>query len=169
MKNIIEWFQFAFNFVRYDIWKITGNELTKTRRIFYNIIKTIYLAIGGYKSHQIGIRASALTYSITFAIVPLFALMSAIAKGFNIENTIESSLQNTFMAQSDLIPVIMEFVRKYLENVPSTYKHQHSEAPKTPNTKRNPTKNNEFFIFQYCGQGFPALGEKTSPLQKKIY
>ena len=117
MKNIIEWFQFAFNFVRYDIWKITGNELTKTRRIFYNIIKTIYLAIGGYKSHQIGIRASALTYSIAFAIVPLFALMSAIAKGFNIENTIESSLQNTFMAQSDLIPVIMEFVRKYLDTM----------------------------------------------------
>ena len=117
MKKLIDWIKFAFNFVRYDIWRITGNELSKTRRISYNIIKTIYLSVRGITSHKLGIRAAALTFSISFAIVPLIALISAIAKGFGIETTIEVALQDTFAAQADLIPTIMEFVRKYLDSM----------------------------------------------------
>ncbi|MBP8904072.1 MAG: YihY/virulence factor BrkB family protein, partial [Paludibacteraceae bacterium] len=117
MKKLIDWIKFAFNFVRYDIWRITGNELSKTRRISYNIIKTIYLSVRGITSHKLGIRSAALTFSISFAIVPLIALISAIAKGFGIETTIEVALQDTFAAQADLIPTIMEFVRKYLDSM----------------------------------------------------
>ena len=117
MKKLIDWIHYAFNFVRYDIWRITGNELSKTRRTFYSIIKTAYLSIRGFDNHKLGIRAAALTYSISFAIVPLIALISAIAKGFGIETTIEKALQDTFAAQSNLIPAIMDFVRKYLNSM----------------------------------------------------
>ncbi len=117
MKKLTDWIKFAFHFVSFDIWRITGNELSRTRRIFYNIIKTIYLSIRGFTRHKLGIRAAALTYSISFAIVPLIALISAIAKGFGIETTIEAALQDTFAAQANLIPTIMEFVRKYLDSM----------------------------------------------------
>ena len=117
MKKLIDWIKYAFNFVRYDIWRITGNELSRTRRIFYNIIKTIFLAVRGFYKNQLGIRAAALTYSISFAIVPLIALISAIAKGFGIETTIEQALQDTFAAQANLIPTIMEYVKKYLDSM----------------------------------------------------
>ncbi|NCB83162.1 MAG: YihY/virulence factor BrkB family protein [Bacteroidia bacterium] len=117
MKKLSDWIKYAFKFVSFDIWRITGNELTKTRRITYNIIKTIYLSVRGFTKNKLGIRASALTYSISFAIVPLIALISAIAKGFGIETTIETALQDTFAAQANLIPTIMEFVRKYLDSM----------------------------------------------------
>ncbi|MHB9056975.1 MAG: YihY/virulence factor BrkB family protein [Paludibacteraceae bacterium] len=117
MKKLIDWIKYAFNFVRYDIWRITGNEISRTQRIFYNIIKTVYLAIRGYYKNRLGIRAAALTYSISFAIVPLIALISSIAKGFGIETTIEKALQDTFIAQADLIPTVMEYVKKYLDSM----------------------------------------------------
>ena len=57
MKKLSDWIKYAFNFVSFDIWRITGNELTKTRRITYNIIKTIYLSVRGFTKNKLGIRA----------------------------------------------------------------------------------------------------------------
>lgn len=117
MKKLIDSIKQFFKFIRYDIWRISGGELSKGKHILYNILKTAYIAIKGYTNDKLGVRAAALTYSISFAIVPLFALLSAIAKGFGIENTIEKTLQDTFTAQADMIPTVMEFVRKYLETM----------------------------------------------------
>ncbi|NLO70725.1 MAG: YihY/virulence factor BrkB family protein [Porphyromonadaceae bacterium] len=117
MKKLIESIKIFFNFIRFDIWRITSAELPKGKNILYNIIKTIYLSVKGYTNDKLGIRSAALTYSISFAIVPLFALISAIARGFGIENIIEKTLQDTFSAQADMIPTIMGFVRKYLETM----------------------------------------------------
>lgn len=117
MKKLTDAIKQFFTFIRFDIWRITSGELPKSRYILYNIIKTIYLSIKGYTNDRLGVRAAALTYSISFAIVPLIALISAVAKGFGIENTIETTLQDTFVAQADMIPTVMEFVRKYLDTM----------------------------------------------------
>ncbi|MBP1637277.1 MAG: ribonuclease [Bacteroidetes bacterium] len=117
MNKLIVTLKYLYNFVLYDIWRITGNELSNTRRFFYNIIKTIFLAFRGYIRNKLGVRAAALTYSITFAIVPLIALIVAVAKGFGIEKYIEEVLQDTFIAQANLIPTVMRFVEKYLETM----------------------------------------------------
>ena len=117
MKKLIETIKYLYNFISTDIWRITGHELSRTRRFFYSVIKTIYLAIRGYVRNNLGVRAAALTYSITFAIVPLIALIVAIAKGFGIENYIEKTLQDTFIAQANLIPTVMGFVEKYLKTM----------------------------------------------------
>jgi len=47
--------------------------------------------------------------------VPLFALVMGIAKGFGVENYIEKALHDTFIAQANLVPTVMRFVQKYLE------------------------------------------------------
>jgi membrane protein len=73
------------------------------------------LAFRGFVANDLDIRASALTYSILFAIVPLFALIIAIAKGFGVEQLIESSLNDTFVGQANMIPTVMGFVERYLE------------------------------------------------------
>jgi len=75
------------------------------------------LSIRGYIDDKLGIRASALTYSILFAIIPLVAIIVSIAKGFGVEKLIESSLQNTFIGQANLVPTVMNFVEKYLETM----------------------------------------------------
>ncbi|MFV0472229.1 MAG: YihY/virulence factor BrkB family protein [Paludibacteraceae bacterium] len=115
MKKLILLYQNIYDFIAHDIWRITMSELSRGRRIFYNTIKTIYLAIRGYYRNDLGVRSAALTYSIIFAIVPLVALITAIAKGFGVEKYIESALKDTFVAQADMLPTIMKFVQRYLE------------------------------------------------------
>jgi len=105
----------TLNFIRFDIWRITEHELSQTRRIVYRFIKTLVLAIRGFIDEDLNVKASALTYSILFAMIPTFALIIAIAKGFGIEKLIRSSLQGTFIGQENLIPQVMEFVERYLE------------------------------------------------------
>ena len=103
------------NFIQYDIWRITEHELSKTRRITYRFIKTLVLGTRGFIDQDLNVKASGLTYSILFAVIPTFAMIIAIAKGFGIEKLIRSSLEGTFIGQEDLIPQVMQFVERYLE------------------------------------------------------
>ncbi len=114
MQKIIDFFVKVYNFVRHDIWRITGNELSRSRKILYNIIKTLVLAIRGFISDRLNVKASALTYSVLFAIVPMIALFISITKGFGIEDTIEGLLQDTYIDKMNLTPMVMYFVERYL-------------------------------------------------------
>lgn len=116
MSKLIAFFERVFKFIRYDIWQITEHELSRSRRFTYRIVKTLILATRGFIDDKLNIRASALTYSILFAIVPLIALVVAIARGFGVETFIEDSLQGSYIAKIGMVPKVMEFVQKYLES-----------------------------------------------------
>ena len=115
MSKLASLYNRTLNFIRFDIWRITEHELSHRRRIFYRFIKTLVLAIRGFIDEDLNVKASALTYSILFAMIPTIALIIAIAKGFGIEKLIRSSLEGTFFGQANLIPKVMEFVERYLE------------------------------------------------------
>jgi len=115
MSKLTALYNRTFNFIRFDIWRITENELSRRRRIAYRFIKTLVLAVRGFIDEDLNVKASALTYSILFAMIPTFAMIIAIAKGFGIEKLIRSSLEGTFFGQEDLIPQVMGFVERYLE------------------------------------------------------
>lgn len=115
MAKFTAFFNRMINFVRFDIWRITEHELSRSRRIFYRFIKTLVLGIRGFIEEDLNVKASALTYSILFAVIPTIAMIIAIAKGFGIEKLIRSSLEGTFIGQADLVPTVMQFVERYLE------------------------------------------------------
>ena len=115
MSKLSAYISRTLNFIRFDIWRITEHELSRSRRIAYRFIKTIILGIRGFIDEDLNVKASALTYSILFAIIPLFAMIIAIAKGFGIEKLIRSSLEGTLIGQADLIPTVMQFVERYLD------------------------------------------------------
>ena len=104
------------NFFLKDIWEISDKDISLTKRRLYRFIKTLILAIKGFISDKITVKASALTYSILLAIVPFFALILAIARGFGVERMIQNSLQSSLVVQPDSIPVIMGFINRYLQS-----------------------------------------------------
>jgi len=115
MTKLTAFYNRMINFIQFDIWRITENELSRTRKITYRFLKTMILAVRGFIDEDLNVKASALTYSILFAMIPTIAMIIAIAKGFGIEKLIRSSLQGTFFGQDDLIPQVMGFVERYLE------------------------------------------------------
>ena len=78
-----------WKFLTYDIWRITEDEVTRTKFSLYNIIKTIYLCINRFTKDRMANKASALTYSTLLAIVPILAILFAVARGFGFDNLLE--------------------------------------------------------------------------------
>lgn len=115
MKKIQKIITEVYHFIVHDVWRLTEHEISKKKRLPYRLIKIIVISLRGIVQDHLAVRASALTYSILFAMVPLIALFIAIGKGFGVENIIKEWLQDTLIAQKELIPIIMEFVERYLE------------------------------------------------------
>lgn len=103
------------DFFKYDLWRTTGYTMGRGKKIGFSILKTIVLVIRGFGSKQLNIRANALSYSLLLAIVPILAMVLAIAKGFGFGNIIQEHLNQSFLAETNIVPTIMEFVERYLE------------------------------------------------------
>ena len=102
-------------FIQNDLWRKTGEELSKWKRILFLALRSIILTIRGFLDNDLNIRANALTYSMMFALVPILAVLLAISKGFGFEAVLEDYLNNSFLGTMDLVPTIMGFVERYLE------------------------------------------------------
>ena len=114
MSNIILFFKQLYKFIRYDIWRITEHELTRTRKFLYRILKTIVISVRGFVDDQLNIKASSLTYSVMFAAVPFVALLLAVSKGFGVESFMKNWLVAGLSDASSMIPNMMDFVERYL-------------------------------------------------------
>lgn len=110
VKNLLRFFS-------QDIWRITETEISKSRLIFYNSIKTLIVAVRGFTEDNLQIKASALTYYTLFAIVPVLALIFAIGRGFGFQDLIVESISQQFSVQSGVLPYLLDFVDKYLARV----------------------------------------------------
>ena len=108
-----------WKFLTYDIWRITEDEVNRTTFSLYNIIKTIYLCINRFTKDRIVNKASALTYSSLLAIVPILAILFAIARGFGFDNLMESQIVSGFGGPTKTTEVILQFVNSYLSQTKS--------------------------------------------------
>lgn len=106
------------NFLQYDLWRKTTSELKgsrRTKRVGFGVLKTIILVIRGFSSKQLNMTANALTFNLAFAVVPILAMVLAIAKGFGFAEVIENNLQQSMFGETELIPEVMGMVNRYLE------------------------------------------------------
>lgn len=108
-----------WKFLTYEIWRITEDEVTRTKFSIYNIIKTIYVCINRFTNDRIVNKASALTYSTLLAIVPILAILFAVARGFGFSTLMEHQLRNGFGGNMETTEAILSFVDSYLSQTKS--------------------------------------------------
>ena len=98
------------------MWRVTTTEIDGFfKRLGYNIIRTIVLVVRGFGSKNLNDTAKSLTYSLIFAIVPILAMIVAVAKGFGVVDVIEQQLNASFLGETNMVPTIMAMVERYLE------------------------------------------------------
>lgn len=107
------------DFVNYEIWRVSESEVTHAKFSFYNILKTVILAIRRFTSDRIMNKASALTYSTLLSIVPLLAIVFAIARGFGFDNMMEEQVRSGLGSQEVATETILSFVDSYLKQTKS--------------------------------------------------
>ena len=65
------------SFLKDDIWRVTEDEVSKSRGILYNAIKIATLSVREFTQGRILNKASALTYSTLLSIIPILAILLA--------------------------------------------------------------------------------------------
>ena len=108
-----------WTFVTYDIWRITENEVSRGRSSIYFIIKTSIISIRRFTQDRIMNKASALTYSTLLSIVPILAIIFAIARGFGFSNLMENEFRGGLEGQSVAVEALLQMVDSYLSHTKS--------------------------------------------------
>lgn len=99
-----------------ELWRTTGQDFTSWwKRLVYNTLKTIILTIRGFTNNDLAIKANGLTYSLMFAVVPILAMVLAIAKGFGFDEVISAKLNDSFLGELNMVDTLMGFVERYLD------------------------------------------------------
>lgn len=105
-------------FLRNGIWEVRLKDLPPVKAFLVRDLRVLTLALGGFLRDKCLLRASALTYYSLLSIVPLFALVFGIAKGFGLEAFIRHQI--VLLAEranwpSEVIENVVLFSSKMLE------------------------------------------------------
>lgn len=112
IRHLIEFFKVG-------IWHVRRNEVSPWKYFVYGVIKKVLLAIECATAKRMVASASALTYSTLLAIVPIMAVVFAIARGFGYNKYIEEWFRDALTSQPQVADVIIGFVNSYLVHTKS--------------------------------------------------
>lgn len=108
------------SFLKDDIWRVTEDEVSKSRGILYNAIKIATLSVREFTQGRVINKASALTYSTLLSIIPILAILFAIARGFGFSNLLESQFRGGMMeGRSAAAETILNLIDSYLVHAKS--------------------------------------------------
>ena len=106
-------------FLLEDIWRVTDDEVSKKRGMIYGAIKIVTLSIKEFMERRVVNKASALTFSTLLAIIPMLAILFAIARGFGFANLLEEQFRSGFSSQVETAETILAFIDSYLSHAKS--------------------------------------------------
>ena len=89
------------------------------KEFLQQIYRKLYLTIRFFTEKRVMTQASALTYSTLLAIVPILAVVFAIARGFGYNKYIEIWFRESLHTQPQVADVIVGFVNSYLVHTQS--------------------------------------------------
>lgn len=106
-------------FLLTDIWRVTDDEVSKKRGMLYNAIKIATLSVREFIQGRVVNKASALTYNTLLAIIPILAILFAIARGFGFANLLEDQFRSGLEGQAITAETILSFIDSYLSHTKS--------------------------------------------------
>ncbi len=115
MSKIFALIRSLAHFLNHKLWKFRLNKLDKTQGFFIKQIRIFSIAIKGFNEDKCLLKASALTYYLLFSIVPVVALVFAIAKGFGYEKNIQHVLLEDFSQYRDVLTQVFTYADSMLE------------------------------------------------------
>lgn len=115
----MEWFNKIISFFQKDIWRIKDEQLPWWKRALVNMAKVTILTVKAFFTNRLFRMAAALTYSTLLAIVPIAAVVFAVARGFNFSIYIEDWFRDSLESQPQVAESIIGFVNSYLVHAQS--------------------------------------------------
>lgn len=105
----------AKQFLTHDIRYAQLNHLPSCKRLGYKIARVVVYTAQNLYQGKINVQASALTFNTVLAIVPMLAMLFAIARGFGFQNVVQSELARFFVGQEEALGKATEFAESTLQ------------------------------------------------------
>ena len=102
--RIADWFRYCAG----GVWDDPSPKMK------VKVVKVINLSFRSFLDRDLQTKSMSLTYSTVLAIVPAFAMLFAIGRGFGFQNLLEDQLFMNFPAQKNFITFALKFVDSYL-------------------------------------------------------
>lgn len=106
--------QKIIRFFETEMWRITKDSVSPLVFFLVEILKKLVISIRFFISKRVMVKASALTYSTLLAIVPILAVVFAIARGFGYNKYIEVWFRNALESHPQVADIVIGFVNSYL-------------------------------------------------------
>ena len=103
-------------FIREDIWVLPEQRLGAVSAWLIRSIKVILLSIRGFADDLCLLRSSALTLYSLLSIVPVFAMLFGVAKGFGFEQMLKERLLEQIPHQDEMTLQLLSFAENMLAN-----------------------------------------------------
>lgn len=122
MTSPVVWIFDKIKEVNDAIWHTPLSELSRRRLIVIKQLRIIVLAARGFLNDKVQLRASALTFYSLLSVIPIAAIAFAIAKGFNLDQTLEQLItQKSSIQDRDLILRIVSIARNAVQQTNEGY------------------------------------------------
>lgn len=100
-----------------ELFPHRGDQPIGTPSVWKRVVRVLYDAARGFIEDDCYSKASALTFYSLLSIVPVFAVLFGIAKGFGFEKALESDIGQRFVEQQELMDKLIQFAYSWLHNV----------------------------------------------------
>ena len=101
-------------------WNMDERQCKCFQRWSLLLFKRIYITVDHFVNNNLSSYASALTYNTTLAVVPVLAIIFAIARGFGFDNLIEKRIRVALDSFSpEVTETVLNFVESYLQHTKS--------------------------------------------------
>jgi membrane protein len=104
------------HFLKHQVWQMDLKPLSKVKRNGLIVLRIVIVTFEDWTNGSLNSRASALTYFSLFSIVPVFALLFGIAKGFGLDQLLIKWMTYNLLWAGDALPVILNFTNSLLEH-----------------------------------------------------
>ncbi|MGR9116411.1 MAG: YhjD/YihY/BrkB family envelope integrity protein [Gammaproteobacteria bacterium] len=103
-------------FIKEDIWLLPEQQLGRGAAFLVRSIKVVLLSIQGFVDDLCMLRSSALTLYSLLSIVPVFAMLFGVAKGFGFEQMLKERLLEQIPKQDTMTLQLLNFAENMLAN-----------------------------------------------------
>ena len=113
-SKLIELLNTVRRFIFHDLWSTDLSQLSPRFKRLFKYLRVLMLSLRGFNEDKVQVKASALTYYTMMSIVPVLALVFAIAKGFGLEQFVERMIISNFEGQEQIMHTLINFAHNML-------------------------------------------------------
>lgn len=121
MVNPVSWILDQIKQLNEDIWRTPLTAKSKRKTFVFKQMRIILLAARGFTTDKVSLRASALTFYSLLSVIPIAAIVFAIAKGFGLDKNLEQLIIDKFQSEQEVLNWLLQNATNAIEKTRGGY------------------------------------------------